>query len=340
MKLFKLSISVLILGLIAILLVIFIPRNYDVPAQTFRKGTQFWNLQTGSKIAYTLIPSIGNKQAFPIIFLQGGPGGFISDRNIQILKPLSEDGYDIYLYDQIGSGLSERLSNIKDYTTKRHENDLAEIIETIAAEKVILIGQSWGASLAGLYLANHPNKVAKLILTGPGPILPLPNNIQQILAPDSLNLKKPQFSNKEANEKVIDLRIKLLTFFAQNFGIKLASDEEMDAFQTYLNGELNKAIVCDTSRALQAEAGGGFYAQVMTLKSFNETQNVRPKINGINIPLLLMKGQCDAMPWAYMKEYMDLFPNHILRIIPEAGHSISVEQPELYRKYIREFLKE
>ena len=78
----------------------------------------------------------------------------------------------------------------------------------------------------------------------------------------------------------------------------------------------------------------------MTLKSFNETQNVRPKINGINIPLLLMKGQCDAMPWAYMKEYMDLFPNHVVRIIPEAGHSISVEQPELYRKYIREFLKE
>ena len=98
--------------------------------------------------------------------------------------------------------------------------------------------------------------------------------------------------------------------------------------------------MCDTSKAPKAEGGGGFYAQVMTAHSFNKIQDIRPKLRGLLVPCLLMKGQCDNQPWGFLDEYLELFPNHQLKIIPEAGHSISVEQPKLYLKTIREFLKE
>ena len=337
---FQLIKYALLFSLVAFILSVFIPGSYDVPQMHMRKGTQYWDLQTGSKIAYTLVSAKGIKRPYPIIFLQGGPGGFISDRNIQMLAPLSEDGFDIYLYDPIGSGLSERLSNINEYTADRHKKDLEELIKKIGSEKVILMGQSWGAILATLYIADHPDNVEKVILTGPGPIQPMHEELVNTNAPDSLHLRKPPYSNREASKKSKNIRIRAITFWAKSFGKKLASDKEADDFQTYLNIGLNKATVCDTSKALNVEGGGGFYAQVMTIQSFNKVQDPRPKLKGLKIPVLLMKGQCDNQPWGFMNEYIELFPNHQLKIIPDAGHSISVEQPERYLKTIREFLNQ
>ena len=329
-----------LLCLVAYVLAVFIPRSYDVPQMHKRKGTQYWDFQTGSRIAYTLVSAKGLKKPFPIIYLQGGPGGVISDRNIKMLAPLSEDGYDIFLYDQIGSGQSERLSDINEYTAVRHKKDLEELIKKIGSEKVILIGQSWGAILATLFIADNPEKVEKVILTGAGPVQPMHEELLNKNAPDSLNLRKPPYSNKEANDKSKNIRINAIAYWAKSFGKKLASDKEVDDFQTYRNSELNKATVCDTSKALEAEGGGGFYAQVMTVQSFNKIEDTRPKLKGSKIPILLMKGQCDNWPWGFMNEYLELFPNHQLKIIPDAGHSISVEQPELYLKSIREFLNQ
>jgi proline iminopeptidase len=339
-KLFTFIKYALLLCVAVSLLIAFIPRIYDVPQLQKREGAQYWDLPTGSKIAYTLVSAKGAKKPHPIIYLQGGPGGFISNRNINILAPLSEDGYDIYLYDQIGSGQSDRLINIKDYSADRHKKDLEEIIKKIGAEKVILIGQSWGAILATLFIADNAEKVQRVIFTGAGPIQPMRQELFSANPPDSFNLRKPPYSNNEANEKSKNLRTDMVSFLAKSFGIKLASDREADDFQTYLNKELNKATVCDTSKALKAEGGGGFYVQVMTVRSFREIKDPRPKLKGSKIPILIMKGQCDNQPWGFVNEYSELFPNYQLKIIPNAGHSISVEQPELYLKTIRDFLNQ
>jgi proline iminopeptidase len=329
----------LLLSIVIYLLIAFVPRTYNVPRQQKREATQYWELPTGSKIGYTLLSAKDiPKKPFPVIYLQGGPGGFISDRNIKILQPLSDDGYDIYLYDQVGSGQSERLTDINQYTADRHKKDLEEIIKKIGSQKVILIGQSWGAILATLFIADNPDKVEKIILTGPGSIQPMREELLNANPPDSLNLKRSPYSNREANQKSQNIRIKTITFWAKSFGSKLASDKEADDYQTYLNNELNKATVCDTLQALKAEAGGGFYSQVMTMQSLSEIKDPRAKLKNCKIPILIMKGQCDNQPWGFVSEYLELFPNHQLKIIPNAGHSISVEQPKLYLRHIRDFL--
>jgi proline iminopeptidase len=339
-KLFKFIKYALLLGIAIFLFAAFIPRSYNVPQLQKTEGIRYWELQTGSKIAYTLVTAKGVKKPYPVIFLQGGPGGFISDRTIKMLAPLSEDGYDIYLYDQVGSGQSDKLANIKDYTAERHKKDLEEIIRRTGAEKVILIGQSWGAILATLFIADHADKVEKVIFTGPSGIRPLRTELSDIPSPDSLHLKKPPYTNREANESSKNIRTTAITFWAKWFGKKLATDKEADDFQTYLNNGLNKAVVCDTSKALIAEGGGGFYAQVMTVQSFSEINNPRSKLKDCKVPILIMKGQCDSQPWGFVNEYLELFPNHQLKIIPDAGHSISVEQPELYIKTVRDFLNQ
>ena len=89
------------------------------------------------------------------------------------MKEVSKNGYDIYLYDQIGSGLSDRLPKPRDYSFERHLNDLNEIIENqIKEKKIILIGHSYGGILATHFAANHPDKISKLILSSPGDLQP------------------------------------------------------------------------------------------------------------------------------------------------------------------------
>lgn len=328
-----------ILITIVILAIILIPNSYDVPGQELRTGTQYWNLPTGSRIAYTYIKANGPIQPYPIIFLQGGPGGPIYDHNILSLSSLAEAGFDIYLYDQVGCGYSERLANIKEYTVNRQRQDLEAIVSVIGAEKVILIGQSWGSMLATEYIAFNPAKVDKVIFTGPGYILPMNQSLREIQAPDSLNLRSPQFTNREGRRIIYNFRANTVEFCAKVFNIKLATDKEMDAFETLLDHEMSKSTVCDTSViGSMVHNRSGYYSMVKTVQSFNNTVDIRTKLKNCKIPALIMKGQCDGIKWGYVTEFLDLFNNHKLIIVPSAGHSITREQPELYIKYISEFL--
>jgi proline iminopeptidase len=337
-KLFSAIKYTLLLCTVFFLFKIFYPRSYNVPQIQKRESTQFWQLSTGSKIGYTLVLAKGQKKPYPIIYLHGGPGGHVSNRDIKILTPLADDGYDLYLYDQIGSGQSDRLKNINEYTVDRHIKDLEEIIEKTGSEKVVFIGQSWGAVLAVLFTAANPNRVQKLILTSPGPVYPVNKELANIKAPDSLHLREPYYSNKQGNEKANNLRTKAITFWATAFNKKLASDREADNFSTYLSSEVDKSAVCDTAKILKAEAGGGFYASLITFNSLGQLQDPRPKIKNLNIPILVIKGQCDNQKWGFTNEYLQLFPNHNFSVIPNAGHFILVEQPEIYLKTIKEFL--
>jgi proline iminopeptidase len=329
---------VLLLGVFICLA--FYPRTYDVPQLLKRGNIQYWDLPTGSRIGYTLVPAKGSRKPFPVIFLQGGPGGFISDETVENFVPLSHSGYDVYLYDQVGSGHSGRLENIEEYSVSRHKKDLEAIVKKTGAEKVILIGQSWGAVLATLFVADHPDNVDRLIFTGPGPIFPLRKELENIKAPDSLHLKEPLASNRQANEKVSNLRIKTIFLWAKLFGCKLAPDKEVDDFQTLLANETNKSTVCDTSKARKAKGGGGYYASIMTMQSLYDVQDPRPKLKNSRVPLYIMKGQCDNQKWGYITEYLEFFPHHRLVVIPNAGHSISIEQPELYLKTLYNFISE
>jgi proline iminopeptidase len=327
-----------LIGLISFLSIALYPKTYNVPEFQKRAGTRYWNLKTGSRIGYSLLKAKGTKKPYPIIYLQGGPGAPIFDANIETLSNLTNYGYDVYVYDLVGCGHSNRLENIEEYTVDRHNRDLAEIIKKIGAQKVILIAQSWGAILASNYMLDHKEKVEKLIFTGPGPILPINYAQKEIKAPDSLNLKTTTFTNAQGSQKAYHLRPRVVKFLAELFSYKLASDKEMDDFATNLNFEMNKSTVVDSSK-MKLNSGYGYYVQLKTAQCFYQKMaNRRKELSKCKIPILIMLGQFDGGKWGYTEEYLRLFKNHQLVIIPKAGHSIALEQPELYINSMIRFL--
>jgi proline iminopeptidase len=120
------------------------PTTAAAPAPS---GVRFWNLPTGSHIAYVHASADGKARPTPVIFLHGGPGtpgeGIPTGGG-----ELAADGFDVYAYDQLGAGRSTRLRDITGYTVTRQVADLEAIRRTLDADRIILVGQSWGGSLA------------------------------------------------------------------------------------------------------------------------------------------------------------------------------------------------
>lgn len=116
----------LLLLLFCVLLII--PEKETVPRIQHRSNTAYWKMDEGFHIAYTKLAGIDSIQKPPIIFLHGGPGGYIHSSIIEALSGFTAYGYDIYLYDQRGSGLSDRLKKYIDISFEKHLLDLNEII--------------------------------------------------------------------------------------------------------------------------------------------------------------------------------------------------------------------
>lgn len=329
---------VLLVGMAVFAIAFSIPAHYDVESFKQRSGTQYWNMEEGVDIGYYKLESSVSDKKEPIIYLHGGPGGRVSNEVIQRLSPLKHEGHDLYFYDQVGSGHSARLDKIALYSVDRHKEDLRKIIRKIGAHKVILIGQSWGACLAINYLQDYAETVHKIILTGPGPILPVNKSVVNEIPPDSLHLMEPEFSNKEGNEKVYTFRSKMIERWASLFKRKLVSDREADDFFTSLNQELQKSTDCQWKNSEKYPGGGGYYSHIMTVNSFNRVEDKRNQLKELKTPILILRGQCDNQKWGFTREYLDLFTHADLKIIEGAGHNILNKKSDEYLDLIRTFL--
>ena len=133
---------------------------------------KYWQLPTGSRISYQeFIPPSGTEvKPDPIVFLHGGPGFRFGPFDSDIYSTYAADGFRVYLYDQTGSGASTRLRHVRDYTIARAVEDLEAIRLQLHAERMILIGHSWGSTLAASYMAKYPAHVSKVVFHSPGSI--------------------------------------------------------------------------------------------------------------------------------------------------------------------------
>ncbi len=104
-----------------------------------------------------------------IVMIHGGPGG--DYRDLLEARAFADDGFFVVFYDQRGTGLSKREDAsqfdgvqimIDDLNALVHHFKLAD------AQKVFLIGHSWGAMLATGYINQHPEKIDGVVLAEPG----------------------------------------------------------------------------------------------------------------------------------------------------------------------------
>jgi pimeloyl-ACP methyl ester carboxylesterase len=306
-------------------------------------GVRYWNLSTGSHIAYLEVSALGRARATPIILVGGGPGeeDVADTSQTQFFGQLARFGYDVYFYDQIGSGLSARLADPGQYTLARHVADLEAIRARIGAQQVILMGESWGGTLVATYMATYPQYVAKAIFTSPAPIneAEWPNSGSII---SRLTPAQQQQANQMLYETPRFVAWYLLGHINPQAAHNLVPDQEADAFFNTFLHLVSPGTVCDPAHApKQMQLGNGFYDNIFTtIDAQRRHGNVNPRMRlaANHTPTLILTGACNYVPWAVTWQYRTTLPNSTLLYFPHAGHVIYLDQPGLYLASIRAFL--
>lgn len=112
--------------------------------------------------------AFGNPSDPMLVILHGGPG--CDYRYLLNCKAFANEGFYVVFYDQRGSGLSKREDK-SSYAIITMMNDLSAVIasfRTSPAQKIFLLGQSWGAMLATSFINEYPSMISGAILSEPG----------------------------------------------------------------------------------------------------------------------------------------------------------------------------
>jgi pimeloyl-ACP methyl ester carboxylesterase len=125
----------------------------------------------------------------PVVVLHGGPGVPDVAGDAAFFGQLTADGFDVYVYEQLGAGRSSRLADPTGYGLDRDVADPEAVRQTVGAERLVLIGHSHGGALAAAYLAGHPDHVQSMVLSSPAPLDPADTTGDDAVAPDSLLLE-------------------------------------------------------------------------------------------------------------------------------------------------------
>ncbi len=105
----------------------------------------------------------GNPDGIPVVFLHGGPGSGCNENHRRYFDPAK---YRVILLDQRGCNRSTPNGHVEDNSTQDLLADIDAIRQTLAIDRWLLFGGSWGATLALLYAEAHPANVTGMILRG------------------------------------------------------------------------------------------------------------------------------------------------------------------------------
>jgi proline iminopeptidase len=297
-------------------------------------GQQFWDLPTGSRIAYVRLPARGHARATPVIFLHGGPGVPDMRGDARYFGQLTRDGFDIYVYDEVGSGRSLRLADPREYTLARDVADLEAIRRQIGAQQVILIGHSYGGELAAAYLATHSRHVAKVVFSSPGDLAPSAGGASMVGRLTTAQQWRLYATLLQPRALLAYALLQVNPRAAHAF----AGDAEMDARFDVVYNLTAPALHCRGAPSPELH-GLGFYAHQYPQSATHPPHaDYRPALAEQDTPALVIKGSCDYLSWSSAQEYLRTLPTAQLIYLPGAGHNAYQDKPARYLAAVQAFL--
>jgi proline iminopeptidase len=110
----------------------------------------------------------GNPEGKPALVVHGGPGSGCTPWHRRLFDPAR---YRIVLFDQRGCGRSTPHASdpgidLSTNTTQRLVADMELLRGELEIERWLLLGGSWGSTLALAYAEAHPNRVSEIVLWG------------------------------------------------------------------------------------------------------------------------------------------------------------------------------
>ena len=242
----------------------------------------------------------------PVIFIHGYP------LNRTLWEPQLEALADIARIiapDLRGHGGSDPIPGI--YTMRAMAKDIKELLETLKIEQpIILCGLSMGGYVCFEFMRSYPNMVQGMILAATR------------ATADSIETKV----NREEAAAI-----------AQERGPQAIANMMLTKMLAPATYEKRPELV---ERARNIMEKISTQAIVGDLRGMLNREDSTPLLKEINIPVLILHGGDDQIiPQAEVDLMKNEIKNARVEIIPEAGHLLNIEQPDLFNKAVREFIQ-
>ncbi|SDH18542.1 prolyl aminopeptidase [Pelagibacterium luteolum] len=107
------------------------------------------------------LETVGNPNGVPVLFLHGGPGSGCQPSHRRLFDP---NRFHAVLFDQRGAGRSTPHGDRSANSTDRLIADIETIRTILEIDRWLVVGGSWGATLALAYAQSHPERVTGMVL--------------------------------------------------------------------------------------------------------------------------------------------------------------------------------
>ncbi|WFU15702.1 prolyl aminopeptidase [Bradyrhizobium sp. CB3481] len=107
------------------------------------------------------VESVGRSGGIPAVYLHGGPGSGCQADHRRLFDP---ERFHAVLFDQRGAGRSRPKGSRQANTLQHLISDMEAIREKFGFERWMVVGGSWGATLALAYAQAHPGRVTGVVL--------------------------------------------------------------------------------------------------------------------------------------------------------------------------------
>lgn len=280
-----------------------------------RPAAEMLSLPTGSTLATWSFEAETPVRAGTVIFLHGGPGLYTEDRRFDEAAVFRKAGYATLFFDQAGGGQSAKLK-ASDYSLARAVADLEALRVARGLDKVVLWGNSFGATLAVLYARQYPDRVSALILTSPGTF-------------PGLNVKR-DYSRTNRNGVNIGKDLAKAAARIDKEGSKaegaFSQVETGKLLDAVTESELLEAMTCKASVVTLPKLPGGGNLFVNRIVQA-ELKKVKPDWTKLpKVPTLIIRGDCDFLPVKSADAYKAAL-NAEYVAIPNAGHALLEDRP-------------
>lgn len=250
------------------------------------------------------------KDKTPIIFLHGFTGS--AEDWLFIFDKLPSNYYPIAI-DLIGHGKTDSPEDTCYYTSCSIVNQLDSIFNQMNLEKIILSGYSMGGRAVLSYCMRHPDKIIAAILESTTAGIEDFSLKKERIAFDFLLADKIL---KDGIESFIDYWMDIPLFES----LKEIPDYELIKHKKYRNNVIGLA------NSLM-----GFSTGLMP--------SYWDRLNLLNFPVLIISGSFDKKYTEIGNKMLTKLKNAQHKIVNSCGHNVHLEKPDVFTKFVCEFLK-
>ena len=266
----------------------------------------------------------GSGPGVPLLLLHGGPG-----YTGHYLEPLGVLGDDrpIILYDQLGAGRSDWVTDTALLNIDRYVRELDSLRDALHLEQIHLYGHSWGSMLALEYLATDPDGIVSLTLASP--VISISS-----WAADGRELLA---TLSDSTREIISRHEAAGTTSSQEY-----QDASFEFMLKYVFGmeppfpaELDSAIAGYNHVVYETMWGPSEFSPTGNLRDFDRSG----LLSSLQMPVLFTAGRSDEARPETVEGFAASTPNAEVRIFENSAHLPMLTEREAYAEAIREFLR-